>query len=384
MGLSKKLTVWQQAGLISAEQAQAIAHYDGAQTGGRFLKGLVGAALFAILCGVLAIVAANWMDIPAGVKIATHALINALVAYGLWRTSVPLRREGLCLLLFGLTLTFIVLVGQVFQLGGSWSGALMLWMVITAPLMVFYGETRIAAVPWMIAFLGSVCVVLVEHLESLPDFWSAIITGGLALFLPLALIADGNIDKIRQWKPVWADLFIRTGFALLLLMATLASLLWYLERSYLWMADSIGISEGQSYAALLGLFAASVIAQGCYAWQKKFYDYSSDEKAAALIAFFSTLFMALPIIVTENTFAVGSAFHLIAFWVLIGWIAQGQGWHRLVSLAIVLITIRIFIIYCELFGSLMTTGFGLIVGGLVMLGLLWGARKLNKTLKVMA
>jgi hypothetical protein len=54
--------------------------------------------------------------------------------------------------------------------------------------------------------------------------------------------------------------------------------------------------------------------------------------------------------------------------------------QRLVSLAVFVIAIRIFVAYVELFGTLFTTGIGLIVSGLVMLGLIHAARKVNTRL----
>ncbi len=56
------------------------------------------------------------------------------------------------------------------------------------------------------------------------------------------------------------------------------------------------------------------------------------------------------------------------------------GHMRVVSLAITVIAIRIYVVYVELFGSLMQTGVGLIIGGVVMLGMIYVARKLNERL----
>lgn len=380
MGIKHKLTHWQDAGLITQDQAQEIAAYEAAHKGGRFIKGLIAAALFAILCGVLSIIAANWMEIPASVKLSAHGLINAAVAYGVWRAVSPLRREGLCLLLFGLTLTFIVLIGQVFQLGGGWANALVLWLVITAPMMVFFSETRITALPWMLSFLLTVCIVMEEYLPLLPEPWDIWVSAGIWSLLPLALIADGRFSFVRRLKPVWSDVFIRTGFVLMLLLACASSLIWY--NGFFLSAASFGIDD---HAARLGLTLIALIAvsvQLAYAYLASFYQNDESERAGAYIALLATLFMAAPVLLALPGGAVFASLHVIILWLLVGWIAQGQGWHRVVSLSILIITIRIFIIYCELFGDLLTTGLGLITGGVVMLALLWGAQKLNRKLRV--
>ena len=383
MGISGKVTRWQEAGLISADQAAAIAGFEGSRKSGRFMKGLVGAALFAILCGVLSIIAANWMDIPAGVKIGAHGVINAAVAIFLWRTGDALRREGLTLLLFGLTLTLIILIAQVFQLGGGWANALTLWLVITAPLMVFFAQTRITAMPWMIAFLATVGFALEEYIPHRAGFYDSLIIAAIVLFLPLGLVADGNIGFFRRLKPVWAGVWRETGFVLLLAGATAASLCWYeaLMPAFMRLSAEAKLPAFAFQASLAGLFAVALLAQAFYARLKNFYRDDADHKAGAFVALAATVFMSVPPVLGYEAGSVAASLHFILFWLLTGWIAQGRGWQRVVTLSILLITIRIFIIYCELFGDLLTTGFGLISGGVVMLALIWGARRINRNLK---
>lgn len=369
---------------MSSAQAQAITDYEEARKSGRFMRGMVGAALFAILCGVLSIVAANWMDISGAVKIGAHMLINTLVAFVLWRMAAPMKREGLCLLLFGLTLTLIILIGQVFQLGGGWANALVLWLVITAPLMAFYARTRITAIPWILSFLAAVGFTLEEYMPATSGFYDSLILSGIFLFLPLALIADGNIGIFRRHNPVWADVWMRTGFVLLVIGATISSLCWYhaLMPGFMRMSSAAQMPTAFAFqGALLVLLLAALIAQYFYATWHRMYAGRPDHEAGAQIAFLSTLFMGVPVIIGYEAGSVIASLHFILFWLLIGWIAQTRGWQRLVSLAVLLITIRIFIIYCELFGDLLTTGFGLISGGVVMLALIWGARRINRNLK---
>lgn len=384
MGIAHKLSRWQEAGLISIDQASSIREFERARKSGRFMRGMVGAALFAILCGILSIVAANWMDIPGGVKIITHGLINFIAALCIWRATEPLKRESLCLLLFGLTLTLIALIGQVFQLGGNWANALILWLVITAPLMALYARSRITALPWMLAFLATIGFSLEEYMPHQAGFYDSLILCAILLFLPLALIADGRIGIFRRYNPSWADVWIRTGFVLLVTGGSLSSLCWYhaLMPEFMRMSSAAGMPTIFAFqAALLGLMLMALIVQYAYALWKNMYAYDDDHKSGALIAFISTLFIGIPFVLGYEGGSVIASLHFILYWLLIGGIAQMRGWQRLVSLAVLMITIRIFIIYCELFGNLMTTGFGLISGGIVMLALIWGARRINRNLK---
>lgn len=383
MGIAKKIDEWQMAGLLNADQAAGIRAYEQSRKGGRFMVGLIGVALFAILCGILSIVAANWMEIPAEVKLGVHITLNAVVALALYRADKPLYREGLCLLLFGLTLTLIALIGQVFQLGGGWANALVLWLVITAPLMLAFAQTRINAVPWMGAFLVTIFTAVQEYLPDPTALRESIIVIGLIAFLPLALIADGNIGIVQKYKPVWAAVFVKTGFILLVLSATLSSLVWYgsMAREYAIMSAEAGWHESTMYIAAAAILLLALIAHGAHAWVKNFYRDNAEQKAGAQIALLSTIFMMTPLVVAFKGDSIFSTLHILIYWIALGYLAQTQGWNKLVSFAIVVLSARIFIAYCELFGDLLTTGYALIMGGVVMLALIWGALRLNKYLK---
>jgi hypothetical protein len=113
----------------------------------------------------------------------------------------------------------------------------------------------------------------------------------------------------------------------------------------------------------------------------KFYKGDERLKYGALFALVGLLCITLPFLYPAYGGAVLSALLFIAYWIFVGWTAQGMGKLRIVSIAITLIAIRIFMVYVEVFGSLMDTGIGLIVGGAVMLGLIYAARKLNDRIR---
>jgi len=110
-GIHKKLTKWQDAGLIAPDQMHAILAHESSHTQGRFARGMIGIALFAIGIGILSIIAANWLWIPGAVKLGVHSLVNAGLAFAIWRMMGPdvnlLKRDSLVLILFFLTLTWI-------------------------------------------------------------------------------------------------------------------------------------------------------------------------------------------------------------------------------------------------------------------------------------
>ncbi len=371
-GLEKRLRRWQSAGLISEDQILSISTFEKNRHAGRFGRGLTGSAIFAIILGALSLVAANWHAIPGDVKIGVHVCLNAAVGYMLWsKRGHDLWREGLTLAFFGLTLTLLALIGQVYQLGdGTYSGILGLWMIITLPFMADLAHKKMTVIPWMLAFLGTVWVVIGEHISILPAPWQSVFILGTVTMLPLALMADGTFRWVEKNRPVWSSVFKMTGAILLAVSASLGSLVWYGEITRAEMP----------ILYILPLFILAVAGIATHAYLNGFYHARPEMKYGALFALLSVITLFIPCVFQGVPPSMGSAILFILYWLCVGWLAQQAGWMRGISLAVILITLRIFMIYIEVFGSLLMTGWGLIMAGIVMLGLLVVAKKMNQRL----
>lgn len=384
-GYKKKVRQWQDAGLISPAQADAIFTWEQDNKAGKFGRGLVGLGLFAMLMGVLSIIAANWYAIPAAVKIGAHLLLNAGVAYIAWRAVTndkDIVREGAALAFFILTLTLMVLVGQVFQLDGTLTALTATWMIITLPFMWFFGYRHLSGIPWMIAFLASVTVAMSDNIPDLPQYWQMFFVTAVATLLPLGMIADGSLKIFQRAKPAYAEIFVRAGFALLAINATMATFYWLAPRydELADLASAAGLSYTNGYLYLIAIFAAAL---GGIALRAVFGRYFVDDPARKMGTLFcvaSVLMIALPLLIPTGASSIAAAIFFIAYWIFIGWLGQQLAWSRLISLSIVLVAIRIFAIYVEVFGDMLSTGVGLIVGGAVLLGLITLARRMNKRL----
>ncbi len=132
-----------EAGIISAEQeSQIVAHFKLKEDGGRFLAiiSVVGATLVAL--GFVLLVAANWNEIPRGLKLAAGlALMLGAHGAGWWlREKRDYRKssEALHLAGSGLFLANIALVGQIYNLSSRPPNAFLLWWA------------GIAALPWLL------------------------------------------------------------------------------------------------------------------------------------------------------------------------------------------------------------------------------------------
>ena len=116
---------WQEAGLIDSALAQRILAWEAQHRRPIALWGIAGLGAIAVSLGIMALVGANWELIPAWLKLATNLALNAACAIAVfvfWRQNWLWRRELAALLLFGLVLSGIALIGQVYQLQSApWS-----------------------------------------------------------------------------------------------------------------------------------------------------------------------------------------------------------------------------------------------------------------------
>lgn len=384
-GIHKKLQSWQAQGLLSAEQAAAILTHEQAARRGRFSHGMTGLAIFAIGIGVLSIIAANWAMIPPGVKLGAHLAVNAGLAAALWRMrGRDLWREGLALLLCALTLTLIALIGQVFQLGGSYGAALLVWLVATLPMLLVFGRTRMSVIPGLLALIAGGAVIMFDLTRDLPDLWIGVFVAMYWVLFPLALMADGHVRFFRRWRPCWARLMQRAGWVLLTVGASVATLFWYGDRlrELGRMASNAGVDTGTAQALYLGVFVIAALAMAVH-WVLYRNDPEAPEsyRLGMIHAGVSVGLMALPVMVPGLESGAVAAILFLLYWGFIGWWAQVGGALGLLSLAIFVMAARIYIVYLEAFGGLMSGGFGLISGGVVMLVMIAAARKVNARLK---
>lgn len=387
MKIDRKLSYWTEAGLLSAAQAEAISAYEKNRHQGRFGKSLASLALFAILTGVLSVIAANWAVIPGSLKIAAHFGLNIGAAFAVWHFHARgriMQEEGAVFVLFGLTLTLIALIGQVFQLNGSVAGALALWMLIATPFVWVFGRLKLVALSWGVALMVTIFMVLTEWLDHDPDsFLYVWVVCAVTIFLPLLFIALGGSAFLWREKPAFARLLSELGFLLATLWATGASFAWYADRARAW--EDLILSETTmgftaSYLLLAAIPVAAVAALWCLFRRHGGWRYDGAGRESFIHLAVSVVFMALPLLVVSDGMDIVGMISFVAYWGFIGWHAHRSGHRSLVSLAVMLLALRIFAIYVEAFGGLLSTGFGLISGGVVLLLLLAIAQKMNRRL----
>lgn len=356
---------WRSAGLIDDGAVGRISAWEASHRRRLWLWALSGIGALAIGLGVVAVVAANWENIPPGVKLAVDLLLTglcAIIVFVAWREWAWPREIG-ALLLFGLVIGGIALVGQVYQLQSD------PWQALVTFTRLFGALWSAAAVlTWFSAY---------EPLERLIGILGSGSSGGdffhLLLYLPACLLIVVAVVR-RHWPPAedQGELLLKLALAGLvgavsttviaigsrlagsvaLVEIWLGAVATLLAATALWIGSSV--AQRRHGVALVGVsfvvWAAALVLSR---------EWSTEEKAA-FDAIFGLLF--------------------IVYWAAIGWLAARVGQRVLFGLAFTVIGLRLLILYFEAIGGLTATGLGLIGGGVLCLALTWLGWRLTRRL----
>lgn len=356
MSLEHQLRRWVGAGVITAAQAADIRaleqHSQPDEPRPTFLYAIAGLAGLAIATGLLSIVAANWDEIPGRVKVGLDLALVAGLGAGVWqwdRRGPDWARETAIVALWGLVLASIALIGQVYQLGGAAHEALLAWSVLTALLMT-RARSGLAAALWILGLQVTWAVWAVWIAET----WrSEALALGTVYWAPLLCLALGRWSAIQRARPAVAAVLEALGWGELLLCATLGTFAFYTDTS----------SEPWSEAYPAALVSVLLSAGMAAAMRASF-----PERLLLLVC------VALahgPLFTSTGGLDIAAALSFVGLWLLVAWSAHDARDIRLLNAATAVLGLRILAIYFEVFGTLLDTGLGLIIGGLVTLALVW-------------
>ena len=361
--LGSKFKRWQDAGLITSDQTEAILAFEKEHKSGKLVKDLSNVGIFAILVGVVSLVASNWADIPPMVKLLGHFILNIAVAGFMLRQDAvkhPLIKDGLVVALFGLFLAFIALIGQVYQLHGDLHKTLLYWLIICTPFVWFYGRSYTVIGPWLVVVVVTLYLNIDAALEYTPHRF-LLISSVLSLYLSPLLLLIARNDWLKNVRPGYVKSFHQIGMGLPVIFANIGIFLFY---------DSWRTIEHQTVQmvlmaiGLLGIFVLLRPRKG-------------DRQATVLWYYllFSSMLIMMPFAVPGVESGILSAILFVLYWIFLAWVGVQIHDDNLSNWAIRLVILRIFIVYLEVFGSLLTTGVGLIISGVILLVIL---RYLNR------
>jgi uncharacterized membrane protein len=313
----------------------------------------------ALSLGIMAIVGANWEDIPAGLKLAIVLGLNAACAVAVlvfWRRDRRWLREIAALLLFGLVLSGIALIGQVYQLQSAPWRALTLWLALCTPFLALTAYSRLTGTIWFVAAFTTWFVADMPLLEYHGSLWSV---GQQLLMTYLAACAMIVVGILRSlWAPArgQGEFMGRLAWAGLIAACTLTVAL-----------DWIGPSGSTAPIEPILLAAVASVPAAIAVW----FGSPRTERTALLALLASSLAVwSLGLLVSPMTGLkadLARALLFIFYWTGIGAVAANTGRRGLFGLALAMIGVRLLILYFEAIGGLTATGLGLIGGGVLCL-----------------
>jgi hypothetical protein len=330
----------------------------------------IGLGALAIGLGIISIVAANWEDVTGVVRLAVHlALIAGLAVFLLLRgekleQDQPWGLEA-GLFIFGmLGMTFFGHLGQVYQTGSPLWKPLAAWLVLFAPLLLLRGRS------WLIASLLMVTAVyacwdyawsfdgIFRRQEQPPHLLIALVCSLPILVAPFAAWMRSRSTREDFWKRLeqLGVIYAVAGTSILCIASGLSEISGSdLPFSSVTLWAGIALASGglivPSRPSVSGQSTAMVLA------------------GAGIVAFLSYL-------TSGSSFMGGVLF--LAFWAGIAGASLHAGWRRLFQLAVGVVALRLIVLSFELASDLLTSGAGLIIAGLLILGVAWGAVRINR------
>lgn len=367
---TRKIEAWHKAGVIDAATRDRLIAHEAAHARPIALWAVFGIGALAIGLGLVSVVAANWEDIPGGVRLGVHlTLIAAGVATLATRPQrlaalPPFAEEALLFVIGALGLTFFGHLGQVYQTASPLWQPLALWLVLFAPLLLLMGRGLTVA--------SAVMGVLIWAVWDYAGHHAAVSGTALALCLALVTALPVVAAPLGGWlrqtsaRPDFWRRVEQLGLAYAVAGAALASVLA--------STNALDDKAALSGFAAMGLRAAIGCGAGLALMAAR--PGMSGRMAGAIIAGAGlVVLLAVPL----NGLDFLPALLFMALWTGIAAAALKAGWRGVFQLAVGMVALRLIIVSFELASDLLLSGFGLIIAGLLILGIGWAALKVSRT-----
>lgn len=370
---ARRIAHWHEAGIIDAATRDRLLAYEDAHARPLLLWAVWGIGALAIGLGFVSVVAANWEDIPGLVRLGVHlALIAGLVGLVFFREDrlaegSPWSVEALVFVTAALGLTFFGHLGQVYQTSSPLWQPLAVWLALFAPLLLLTGRSW----PTALAVVGGAVWTAWEYASAMTGngvprnpgtIWLAWL--GAAVALPVTLALAGGWMRARSRRP---DFWRRIEQLALTYAVALASLACA-------VASGGGFGDSSLLAGTPSLACGVVIALAGIA-HFAVRPGVSGQMAAAIITEAGITIAAAE---WANDRIVPAALLFFVLWAGIAAAALRAHWRGVFQLAVGVIAFRLIILSFELAADLLTSGFGLILSGLMILGVAWVAVRVSK------
>lgn len=372
MKLMKKIKEWQRENVIDDVIAQRIEEYESLHSSSIVLWAFGGMGAFAIIVGLISVIAANWSQVPDWVKLGVDLVAGLGLAAALyWNVTRHdgyeeklWVREMLVVLYYGFVLASMALIGQTYQLGGTVDTLLLVWTLVTLPL-VLLARGRFIALLWFTA----TAITYLLNVNELYDlvrlrtgFDSQFIKSfviSLYILGPLVFLLISRVPWLVREREQVAEHLSRYSWLSIVVMGFLSQFLWY---------ESIGnLGIINDLLAICFMATAAMI----YFIPRLYAGETSDTHKAMRVVLAVVFALGASAIWYRYRLELAGALTNLAFLCVLAWAAIKIKSTYLFNILTGFICLRIIIIYFEVFGSMLETGFGLIVGGFLTLLISW-------------
>lgn len=363
MSLSKQMSRWRAAGLIDQDTEARILEFEAQRGRPRVVYGLAALGAVSIGVGIISIVAANWDGIGPYTKLSVDLLLAVGLALGMHRAverrSVQVA-EVLGIVYYLFTLASLALVGQIYQLGTPAWQALALWSFVTLPLVLLL-QSYLGGIVWFIG-LGTSYFVAVSEVMDLIDDSRLSANLGVSLFSawPLLVMLLARLPWRREARHHFICSVDVGAWSSLVLAGVVSPFVFYAD-----------ISSSETLGFGLLLCAGAVV--GLHFCQERWWSGAPKRARTSVTALwaFTWLTVALGAGLAHRELNVVGAFLQLCYLGLLAFTSLQFGWVRAFHALTGLIALRLLIIYFEVFGSMLSTGLGLVSGGMLTLLLAW-------------
>jgi uncharacterized membrane protein len=371
---ARKIAQWHEAGLIDAATRDRLLAYETEHARPLVLWAVFGIGALAIGLGLVSVIAANWEDIPGLVRLAVHfALIVGLLAV-LFLREAPLAErspwavEALVFVTAALGLTFFGHLGQVYQTSSPLWQPLAVWLALFAPLLLLMGRSW----PTALAVVGGMVWTVWEYATTMTGYGAVrdpglgwLIWLGAVVALPTVFASTAAWLRSRSQRPDFWRRVEQLALAYAVAGASFACAL-----------ASVGeLTQHGLSSAAARLLTSGAIGAAAGIGVALARPGTSGKMAGAIIAGAGAA-VALGQVVDDLT--VPAALLFMTLWAGIAAAALAAEWRGVFQLAVGVIALRLIILSFELAGDLLTSGFGLILSGVMILGVAWVAVRVSK------
>ena len=363
-----KIQSWIDEGLITETQGQAILQFEADTNRPYGFYITLGLGFFAIALGVISLIAANWDDISATTKIICYFATYSGIGVGLvyFNESRKNLAEGLSFLFFFMTIAGIGLIAQIFNLTSNGWSAFCFWTAVTLPLATLSERKLLPTFWWAIYFISSLL-----WLFNSPD-WT---------YKPAAFVALWLLPMLL------GPLFSGAQTPLLLNFRTPTRvfgsvIFWVIIPTVLDIAANAaakikGLENPGTTALVLGIIGLLYIIQIMLTRPREDHWLTRLEIANIVLPFVLLILLCfdpLPLL----TGKVAGAAQYLCVLTLASFYTYRAREFQLFNVLTFLIAVRLMVIYLQVFGSLLSMGFGLIFSGCVVLIIAYGWFKIRQ------